>query len=99
MCDEWAYSFAAFLAAIGPRPSPQHSLDRYPNNDGHYEPGNVRWATRAQQGRNLRTNRILQVGGERLCITDAAQKYGRDRKAIARRLKKGLSSEVAVGLP
>src|SRR6202030_1570859 len=39
-------SFEHFYATLGPRPSPQHSLDRFPNNDGHYEPGNVRWATR-----------------------------------------------------
>lgn len=49
VCDRWRHSFENFLADVGPRPSPQHSLDRYPNNDGNYEPGNVRWATRAEQ--------------------------------------------------
>jgi hypothetical protein len=39
-------SFAQFIKYIGPKPTPQHSLDRFPNNDGHYEPGNVRWAQR-----------------------------------------------------
>jgi hypothetical protein len=47
-------SYEQFLAEVGRRPSPQHSLDRYPNNDGHYEPGNVRWATRREQLRNTR---------------------------------------------
>lgn len=37
--------FQHFFDTLGPRPSPTHSLDRFPNNDGHYEPGNVRWAT------------------------------------------------------
>jgi hypothetical protein len=37
-------SFEQFIKHIGPKPTPQHSLDRFPNNDGHYEPGNVRWA-------------------------------------------------------
>jgi hypothetical protein len=47
-------SFQDFIAEIGLRPSSLHSLDRYPNNDGNYEPGNVRWATRKEQTMNRR---------------------------------------------
>lgn len=46
-------SFEQFFSELGNRPSPQHSVDRI-NNDGHYEPGNVRWATRAEQMANSR---------------------------------------------
>jgi hypothetical protein len=53
MCKEWASSFESFYAYIGPRPNGT-TLDRYPNNDGNYEPGNVRWATIAQQNSNRR---------------------------------------------
>jgi hypothetical protein len=47
-------SFEQWVAELGPRPSPKHSVDRYPNNDGHYEPGNVRWATPKEQIQNQR---------------------------------------------
>lgn len=53
ICDEWRDDYEAFLAHVGRRPSPKHSIDRI-NNDGHYEPGNVRWATSLQQRHNRR---------------------------------------------
>ena len=40
------------LENIGPRPSPSHSIDRYPNKAGHYAPGNLRWATKSEQALN-----------------------------------------------
>lgn len=56
ICERWRDNFAAFYADMGPRPSRLHSIDRI-DNDGHYEPGNCRWATFADQGTNKRTNR------------------------------------------
>lgn len=53
ICDRWRRSFAAFLEDVGPRPSPQHSIDRV-DNDGNYEPSNCRWATAAEQRLNQR---------------------------------------------
>lgn len=48
VCERWEL-FENFLADMGPKPTPKHSIDRWPNNDGNYEPGNCRWATNAQQ--------------------------------------------------
>lgn len=62
ICDKWFNSFEEFRKDVGPRPSTIHSLDRI-NNDGHYEPGNVRWATPEQQSQNTRIARKIQFHG------------------------------------
>ena len=51
VCELWRFDFARFYGDVGPRPSSSHSLDRI-ENDGNYEPGNVRWATPAEQANN-----------------------------------------------
>lgn len=53
VCDRWMNSFEDFLADMGERP-PGMSIDRYPDKDGNYEPGNCRWATLEQQNQNRR---------------------------------------------
>lgn len=57
VCDRWRDSFENFLADIGRRPSPRHSVDRI-NVDGNYEPSNCRWATQAEQCQNTRNNKL-----------------------------------------
>lgn len=59
VCALFAESFSAFLAEIGERPSPKHTVDRIDNNRG-YEPGNIRWATRSQQALNRRPKSVLR---------------------------------------
>jgi hypothetical protein len=56
VCDRWKNSFADFIADMGPRPTPQHTIERVDNN-GNYEPTNCKWTTRAEQSRNTRRNK------------------------------------------
>ncbi len=53
VCDRWLHSFDEFYADVGDPPSPGLSIDRI-DNDGNYEPGNVRWATAKEQAWNQR---------------------------------------------
>lgn len=55
-------SIEQFIADVGRRPSKEHSIDRKDTN-GHYEPGNVRWATKDMQASNMRSNKFISIGG------------------------------------
>lgn len=91
MCKEWVEDFAAFYLHIGPAPGEGRgvSLDRI-DNDGNYEPGNVRWASRVQQIGNRRVSRIVAVDGERMTTTEACERYGLPYTTIDARFRKGL---------
>lgn len=99
MHEEWRRDFAAFIRDIGPRPSPEHSVDRIDTN-GHYEPGNVRWATAAEQRRNTRRNRWLTVAGVTMCVADWARAAGVVKLRLSSRMDRGMSGDViAVEIP
>jgi hypothetical protein len=88
VCERWK-NFAAFLEDMGKKPTPKHTLDRYPNNDGNYEPTNCRWATPKEQNRNMRQNVFVEYEGERVLLLDVVEKLGLNRYAVYGRIKNG----------
>lgn len=98
VCQRWLDSYDDFFADVGHRPSNRHSLDRI-NNDGNYEPGNVRWATMVEQSRNTRRNKMYEWKGNSYCVTDLADAVGMPRMRLASRLRAGWALERAINQP
>jgi hypothetical protein len=91
VCECWQ-RFESFLADMGRKPTPQHTIDRI-NNDGNYEPSNCRWATRLEQQNNVRRNRFVDVRGERMTISQAARVLGITYNAAYGRVMNGTPLE------
>jgi len=98
VCERWCSSYTTFVADLPPRLSQQHALDRI-DNDGDYEPDNVRWSTRAEQARNTRVNRVLVVGGEARTLEDWAARTGIAKSTLFNRIGRGWSDERVVTTP
>jgi hypothetical protein len=100
VCQRWRDSFVAFLDDMGERP-PGKTLDRYPNKAGNYEPGNVRWATPAEQQRNKKSNILVEYDGVTMTIRDAWRLSGShlSESGVTRRLQRGLSLYEALFSP
>lgn len=88
VCERWRHDFAAFLADMGPRPSPAHSIDRIDSN-GNYEPSNCRWALPVVQANNTSRNVKLTHGGETLSVGQWADRLGLKRSTVYARAAKG----------
>lgn len=73
VCERWLNDFKAFLADVGRRPSNQHSLDRYPDTNGHYEKANCRWATRSEQNENTNAVRFRDLNDHRISVAAMAR--------------------------
>ena len=96
VCSEWQNSFQAFIDSVGFAPEGNDiSLDRIDNN-GNYEPGNVRWATRTEQMRNKRSNRIIEAFGKSMCLSEWAEETGIPAMTIAYRIDSGWTLEISL---
>lgn len=82
VCERWRYSFKSFIDDMGRRPSKKHSIDRFPNQSGNYEPSNCRWATRNEQDRNKKNNVWIEFNGECHIISDWAKILNVSRTVI-----------------
>lgn len=96
VCQRWRESFEAFTADMGPRPSKQHTLDRFPDVNGNYEPGNVRWAPMTLQQRNKRNNHRLTIGNETMTLVEWSERTGVKYTTLKERLRRGWAPSLAV---
>jgi hypothetical protein len=77
--------YAAFLAEMGRRPSAAHSIDRIDSN-ANYGPRNCRWATRTEQNRNRRSNRVIPALGSVRTLAEWAERTGLSESLIRARI-------------
>ena len=61
VCEEWKEFQQFYDWSISHGYDDDLSIDRYPNNDGDYEPSNCRWATQAEQARNKRSTKLTET--------------------------------------
>jgi hypothetical protein len=96
ICERW-HNFDNFYADMGVRPVGMQ-IDRIDNN-GNYEPGNVRWVTPPQQTRNKRNNVNLTFAGRTMCMQDWAVEIGISPPTLLTRLQRGWSVEQTLTTP
>lgn len=98
VCDRWLGSFENFLADMGPRPTPDHSIDRKDVN-GNYDPDNCQWETQTRQQRNRRNSMVITAFGLNLQINDFCEAVDGDRQLIRNRIIRGWPQEDAILTP
>lgn len=102
VCDRWlepnGQGFLNFLADMGPRPSPEHSVERKEVN-GNYCPENCRWATLEEQAVNKNSNVNLTFCGKTQCIAEWSREVGIKANTISCRIKRGWSVEKTLATP
>ena len=88
VCDRWLNSFEDFLADMGERPDGS-TLDRYPDVNGNYEPGNCRWSSHLDQMNNTRRNRFIEFDGKRMTVSQWERHLGMPYRLLSIRLNRG----------
>lgn len=89
-----------FVSAIGeyPKDGAIYTVDRIDNN-GHYEIGNVRWATCKQQSRNTRKTTYVMWDGNHVPLIDLIESHGLKHSTVRERIKRGWSLERSLKTP
>jgi hypothetical protein len=97
ICKRWT-KFEVFLRDIGEKPFLGAELDRK-DNDGNYQPGNVKWVTRTTNQRNKRTNHKLTYKNKTLCMSEWVELTGITESAIRNRLRSNWSIDKILTTP
>lgn len=91
-------SFPNFLFDMGPKPSPEHSIDRL-NVNGDYTKDNCRWATNDEQQKNRRDTIYVRHKGEKVKLVDLMEELGVTRSVVYGRLQRGWPLSTALATP
>jgi len=93
VCDRWLgeNGFDNFYADMGEKPTPSHTLDRFPDRQGDYEPKNCRWATKREQGANRESVVEITLQDITLCVAEWSRRTGIGSGTLLRRYHAGWS--------
>lgn len=86
VCAEWLNSFETFYRDMGPRLSPEHSIDRKDNDKG-YSKDNCRWATRIEQANNARRNVFYFHNGKAKTLTTWCRELNLNYVTVEQRIR------------
>jgi hypothetical protein len=94
VCEAWN-TFESFIKDVGLRPSELHTLGRT-DNDGNYEPSNVKWETRKEQNRNKRNTSLATIDGATATLMEWSEIAGINYSTVKSRVKNGMTPEGAI---
>lgn len=98
VCPAW-HDIKAFITDLPPGYFEGAEIDRI-DNDGNYEPGNVRWATRSQNADNRRSGRQITCNGKTQSLRRWAEEVGLgDQTLWSRIVELGWPIEKALTTP
>ena len=104
VCDRWRFGennkspFDLFFKDVGNPPDSSYSIDRI-NNNGNYEPGNVRWATSKQQAENRSNSKLLTLNGKTKQLNQWCDELNWPHSLIWSRIQNGWSDEEILTIP